>query len=151
MPPPLSRRPALSLSGFQQELDRLFRQALGLADAGPAAGRWRPAVDVVETADSVQVLVEVPGIQAADLEVTVDGQVLRISGRKAAPECRGDARFHCVERDHGSFEREVELRGPVNTREATARLTTGLLTVGLPKTVEKRVRRRIPVSEGAGG
>jgi hypothetical protein len=70
------------LSRFQAELDRLFKEALEL-DAGEVpAGGWQPAVDIVETASSILILVELPGCAAADLKLEVN------SCSPAAAPCR---------------------------------------------------------------
>ncbi len=142
--------PALSISRFQEELSRLFREVVELVGEPQRAGRWRPDVDVVETPESVQILVEMPGISAQDLVVEVQAQTVIISGRKAAPAPDDEARFHRMERAHGTFERTVELTGlsgPVNTHLGQARLHNGLLVIELPRIREKRERRRIVVVE----
>lgn len=129
-------------SRFHAELDRLFEEVMKLAAAEPRAGECQPLLDVVETAEEVAVLVEVPGIAREDLEVTVEGRAVVVSGRKRSERPEGVVRFHRVEREEGRFERRVELLHPVDTHRGRARTEGGLLIVEFPKVQEKRARRR---------
>jgi HSP20 family protein len=116
----------------------------------PDAAHWRPPIDVVETPEKVQVLVEVPGIAVDDLHVEVEGKTVIVAGTKAASSPNDQARYHRLERRQGGFERTVDLVGTVNTHAGVARLRGGLLTVEFPKIREKRRRRRILVIEDEG-
>jgi len=147
---PSSHRPILSAVHFREELDRLFREAMGLAGARPEIGRWQPSIDVIETSETVQVLVEVPGIGAEDLRVEIEGPNVTVTGRKQPTTPDPKARFHRVERGRGAFERTIELTGPVNTHRGVARLRGGVLTVEFPKVREKRERKQILVVEEDG-
>lgn len=143
------RYAALSLlSRFQVELDRLLQEAMGLPEGELDIGEWQPAIDIVETGESVQILVEVPGFSPADLTVEVMGQLLVLSGWKPAPPQAGEIRFHCLERSQGRFRREVQLFWPVNSHLGTARLAEGLLIIDFPKIADQRqAARRLHVEE----
>lgn len=141
---------ALSIARFQEELDRLFREATSLLGSGRDAGRVLPPVDVMEAPETVEVLVEVPGVAPDELRVEIAGRTLTVAGTKRPRPPEGNARYHRLERSRGAFERTVELTGPVNTRDAVARLEGGILTVTLPKVREKRTARSIPVIEERG-
>jgi HSP20 family protein len=136
------------LSRFQVELDRLLQEAMGLPESELAVGEWQPAVDIVETGESILILVEVPGFSAADLTVEVKGQLLMLSGLKPTPPSGEDIRFHCLERSQGRFGREIQLFWPVNSHLGAARLAEGLLTIEFPKIADKRqAARRLHVEE----
>lgn len=148
--PSKTSRSPLTISRFQDELTRLFREVMELVGEPQQAGRWRPNVDVVETPKTVQVVAEMPGLSAEDLVVEVQAQTVILSGRKPAPAPDDESRFHRMERAHGTFERTVELTGlsgPVNTHQGRARLSEGLLIIEFPRIPEKRQRRRIEVTE----
>lgn len=143
----------LAISQFQGEIERLFREALSLASGERSAAAWQPPVDVAETADSLTILVEVPGMAAADLAVEVHGDTVRLTGEKKPPRSPKDTKHSCLERDYGRFEREIELRGAVNTHRGRARLADGLLTLEFPKIDEQREAVRqleIEVAESTG-
>lgn len=133
------------ISRFQAELDRLFQEAMQIGDADLPLGEWQPSLDVVETAEAIQILAEVPGFQAADLKIEVRGTRVRISGTKSTPpppEAQR-VRFHCLERGHGRFQREIHVLSPVNTHKGTARLQDGLLILEFPKIQDKRQEARV--------
>jgi HSP20 family protein len=136
------RRYAGSLVSAQLkgELERLFQEVLAARESAARSG-WTPAVDVLDHGDRLVVLVEVPGLAAADLRVDVEGNVLHVRGRRRlAFATAGRVRFHCLERQEGAFSRQLEVPEPVDLRRATARLADGLLRIELPK-VEDRRRR----------
>lgn len=135
-----------SLSRFHTELDRLFAEAMRLAGGEPRAGECQPCADVMETADEVVIVVEVPGIAPEDLDVSIEGRTVVVTGRKRPHRPEGVVRFHRVEREEGRFERRVELFQPVNTLAGRARTEGGLLRVTFPRVQEKRLRRhQVPI------
>ena len=122
------------------ELERLFQEVLAARESAARAG-WAPAVDVIETSDSVVVLLEVPGLAPEDLRVEVVDNALQIKGRRRlAFATEGRVRFHCLERQEGGFARGVEVPGPVDFRGAKAVLADGLLRIELPRVEERRRR-----------
>lgn len=138
------------VSRFQAELDRLFHEVMQAGEGGLPLSEWQPAVDVVETPGSVLILAEVPGFPASALRLEVRGRLIKLSGIKSTP-LPGDAqriKFHCMERGHGRFSREIQLFSPVNTHRGTARLENGLLTVEFPKIQDQRQEARVlPIEE----
>jgi len=135
------------ISRFHTEMARLFEEALELG-ADPAT-EWCPELDIVETALSILILVEVPGLAPADLTIEVSGQRVSIMGTKTTPLPSDRIRFERMERSHGRFRREVQLFVPVNGHQGTARLADGLLAIEFPKIQEKRLAARQVVIETA--
>jgi HSP20 family protein len=105
--------------------------------------RWRPAVDVFETEKAIVVRLELAGIRISDLNVTVDGDCLRVSGVRQAASTDGVQRLHQMEIAFGPFERVVRLSVPFDRDAVSAHLEEGFLTVSLPKRLPQR--RRIEV------
>jgi HSP20 family protein len=132
------------ISRFQAELDRLFQEAMQIGDNDLPLGEWQPAIDIVETPQAVLILAELPGFAAADLRVEVRGTKIMISGTKstALPDAQR-LKFHCLERGHGRFSREIHVFSPVNTHNGAARLADGLLTLEFPKIQDKRQEARV--------
>jgi HSP20 family protein len=132
------------ISRFQAELDRLFQEAMQIGETDPPLGEWQPPIDVVETPAVVQILAELPGFTNADLKIEVRGTRVVISGTKstALPEAQR-VRFHCLERGHGRFTREIHVLSPVNTHQGTAKLQDGLLILEFPKIQDKRQEARV--------
>jgi len=133
------------VSRFQAELDRLFHEVLQVGEDSLPMGEWQPAIDVVETPAALLILAELPGFAAADLTVEVRGPQITLSGTKstALPSRAQRIKFHCMERGHGRFCREVHLFAAVNTHQGTARLDDGLLTIEFPKIEDKRQEARV--------
>jgi HSP20 family protein len=105
--------------------------------------RWRPDVDVFETEQAVLVRVEIAGVRREDLHVGVDGQVLRISGVRRAPEGPNAVRLHQMEIATGPFERRVRIPMAFDRERVSAHLSDGFLTVTLPR--RQPVRRVVQV------
>lgn len=133
------------LSRFQAEVDRLFQEAVKLSEGTlPEGGEWHPSIDIVETQSAVMIFAEVPGLSASDLQVTVRGTLITLSGTKSTPRPGAQRiKFHCMERGHGRFLREIHLFSPVNTHLGSAKLADGLLTVEFPKIQDKRQEARV--------
>lgn len=134
--PDLFRQEAADLAeDARRLLLELDRDAPGLTDAG---GECRPALDVVETADAVEVVVDVPGIAADALRVAVRRSTVLVVGAKVAPVATPGARFHLAERAYGRFARAVRIAGAVNASEATAVAKAGQLRIRLPRITDRR-------------
>ncbi|MCC6640374.1 MAG: Hsp20/alpha crystallin family protein [Deltaproteobacteria bacterium] len=101
--------------------------------------RWRPSVDVFETEKSIVVRLELAGVRIADLSVTVDGDLLRISGFRHAERAEGVQRLHQVEIAFGPFERVLRIEVPFERDCVSAHLEDGFLTVELPRQTPRRL------------
>ena len=118
-------------------------------DQRALSGECHPTLDVLETDEAVEVIVDVSGMSAGALRVLFRAGVLLIAGEKAAPRAAGDHTFHLVEREFGRFARAVRLTGAFNVRAARASLDDGELTIVLPKLIDRRDQsHRIPVTSG---
>jgi HSP20 family protein len=105
--------------------------------------RWQPDVDVFETEESVVVRAELSGVRGQDLRVTIDGDTLRISGARVAPEAADVKRLHQMEIATGPFERRVRIPMSFEREGVTAHLADGFLTVTLPK--REPIRRNVEI------
>jgi HSP20 family protein len=115
------------------------------------SGECHPTLDVLETQDAIEIVVDVSGITPAALRVLFRGGVLVVAGEKAPTPTSEDQTFHLVEREFGRFARAVRLNGAFNIERATAAVRDGELTIHLPKLADRRGRaHRIPVSAGEG-
>jgi len=115
----------------------------------PVESACQPLSDVVEVDDAVRVLLEIPGIPAASVQVRVLGNRIEITGEKTQDFPAGETSFLCLERIFGKFQRAFEVRGSVNLGEVSARMANGILVITIPKIAERRGReRRIPVTTG---
>src|SRR2546423_8106418 len=130
----------IELERLRERLRRMLAalQEAALDGAAPAPGVFAPPFDVAECATAVHVLIELPGVRAEEIELTLTSTQLRLNGQKKRRALRGATTHLCSERSYGRFNRTITLRWPVRVRGATAELRDGLLTVRLPKLAERR-------------
>jgi HSP20 family protein len=106
----------------------------------PHAGVF-PLLNVSATKDHYIVRAELPGIKAQELDITVTGDNLTISGeRKILSESNG-TRYHRREREAGKFNRVISLQGPLDADRVTAALKNGILKVVIPKAEEAKPKK----------
>lgn len=139
-----------SLFRLRNELDRFFDRTYG--EAGMMADRaWTLPVDVTETDEHYRYVFEVPGFRREDLELTLEGGLLTVTGERRWPHEEGETEGRSprrTERRYGRFVRSVRLPGNVNLDEVEAVCENGLLTVTVPRSAETRPRR-IQIGSGA--
>ena len=141
----------LELQRLRDRVGRLFAalQEATVAEDPLASENWAPPVDLCETADSVVLRVELPGLTAEHIKIGATNTQLRIWGEKKRNKPRNRILSHfCSERSYGRFSRIVPLRWPVSVQAATAELGNGMLTICLPKIEDRRgVEFKISVTE----
>jgi HSP20 family protein len=127
--------PWTGFGNLKQDMDRLFDRFLATKwDDFPALGDWSPSMDISETKDSLVVALEVPGMDQKDIRISLQENLLTITGEKKQEKEEKDERYHRVERSYGAFTRGVRLPVAVDGSKVSATFKNGLLTVTLPKT-----------------
>jgi HSP20 family protein len=102
---------------------------------------FSPQFDVKETKDGYLFKADLPGIEEKDLDLTLTGNRLTISGKREAEEHEEGDQYFAWERSHGSFTRSFTLPEGVSADDAAAELKNGVLTVFVPKSPEKQPRK----------
>ena len=142
--------PAREITSLQQEVNRLFSTFFDApaAHAGNGARRWVPAMDLVETEEHFVLRADLPGLTEADIDLSLEDNVLTLSGeRKAEHEERGEG-FYRVERATGAFSRSLTLPEGVDGDAISARFEQGVLEVRIAKPEQRRPRKlQIQVGE----
>jgi HSP20 family protein len=108
------------------------------------SGLLVPPVDILEQADGIRIMAEIPGVNPSDVKISVEGNVLTIQGTKQQVAEEKTERVHRYERIYGAFERSFTLPPTVDASNIKATYENGVLTVTLPK-VEKAKPRQIQV------
>jgi HSP20 family protein len=98
--------------------------------------RWRPDADTYETATTVEIMVDLAGVEDDDLEVQLFEDVLVVEGRRQLPSCQEGAVYHAAGIRQGPFRVELALPAPVDAERVEARYDRGLLRITLPKRAE---------------
>ncbi len=130
-----------SLSELQADVNNLFQRFWhGGVSTGPFDGQeWAPPVDVVEEPDRFVIRAEVPGLDAADIELSFADGVLTIKGQKVEDSVEeGRGGLIRRERRFGQFARIVSLPAAVDASKITATCRNGLLQVSLLKREDSR-------------
>ena len=122
-------------------LHRQFDEAFS-ADAGDSDGAWWiPQVDVHEEPERFAVLVDVPGVEPKDIEITAEKGVLTIRGERRARTQEESSAYQRLERRSGKFLRRFTLPDSANLEAISARHTHGVLEVTIPKQAKLQPRR----------
>lgn len=142
--------PYRELSALQNRVSRLFDEQYGDREESLTAGAFVPPVDIYEDEQSIQLKLEVPGIEEKDLEVKVENNVLTISGERKFEKEEKEENFRRVERRYGSFTRSFTLPNTVNPEDVSADYNHGVLKIRLGKRAEAKPKQ-IKVNSGEGG
>ena len=142
-----------SMTGLRQ-LNRMLDEAFGswpFENQGTITSAWIPPCDVMEDADSVRIVMELPGVRSEDVKLSLENNILTIRGEKRQEmQENGDkaSRVHRYERSYGAFERTFALPNTVDPEKVEASYDNGVLTVALPK-AERMRPREIQVKSNA--
>ena len=134
------RSPFEELERMRKEMDWLTEGLTGGRLREPAAGVF-PLTNVTEDNDNFYVRSELPGLKADELNISVTGDTISISGERKLPVEDEKALYHRREREAGSFSRIVSLPTQVDTGKVEARSADGILTVVLPKAEAARPKQ----------
>jgi HSP20 family protein len=127
-----------------EHLEEQMRRGLDtLLEAHKTPISFRPAADFYETAQGLVLRLELAGVTAADVSLTLTGHELRVRGRRRPPAPAGIRRFVHLEMEFGIFERSFMLPLAVDPRGVEARYVDGVLEVHLPRKTPQT--RTIPV------
>ena len=111
--------------------------------AGSDAPGWTPPVDLYETPAEFVLTAELPGMTRDEIEIQAEDGRIAIRGARSASASRDIPceQYHRVERGHGRFSRAFALPEPIDVDRVTADLKDGILTVTIPKAVERGTRK----------
>ena len=98
---------------------------------------WTPMIDVCEREDEILIIVEMPGVDKADVQLSWNHGLLTISGQKRQHVPGKRTRYLCLERAYGQFRREIQIDVAIDRQAAKAELENGILRISLPKASSK--------------
>jgi HSP20 family protein len=129
---------------LQEEINRLFGNARGdETDSSSATAMWIPLVDIHEYPDRFELYVDLPGVDPAAVELTLDGGILTLSGDRPQQirNTREEVQGRRIERGHGQFHRRFVLPDTVDSEKVNASGSHGVLTITIPKQAKAMPRR----------
>ena len=135
----LRYEPWTLVNRLHRQLDQAFS---GSAEAADSDGAWwLPQVDVLEEPERFAVLLDVPGVEPKDIEITAEKGVLTIRGERRTRTEEASSGYRRLERRSGKFLRRFTLPETANLDSITARHTHGVLEVTIPKQAKLQPRR----------
>lgn len=148
-------RPGLwpGLSRFRRDpflsfMDRFFDDAFGdvfdvdrPSELAPVSRSWAPPVDIVETDDAFIATADLPGLTKDDIEVSLEDNVLTVSGERMYEKNGDEGTFRRVERAYGSFRRSFTLPSGVDAAKVDASFKDGVLKLTMPKSATAKARK----------
>jgi len=132
--------PFRDLMGIQSELNRLFGRTYGSADED-MRGTWAPATDVYEDKERFVIALELPGVDPADVDISLEDSTLRVVGQRKFYRELSEDNFHRVEGRFGQFGRILTLPQTADPDRIEASFDAGILTIEVPKREEAKPRR----------
>jgi HSP20 family protein len=127
---------------FSRLLDTFFNDLQGEEVSNRS---WVPPVDIQETAEGYKLQAELPGLTREDINITLENNVLRLSGERKFEKDVKKESYHRVERTYGAFSRAFALPQQVNPEGVQAAFENGVLTILVPK-AEQAKPRKIEIS-----
>lgn len=102
----------------------------------------QPRMNIDDTGNEIRVTVELPGVTEADVQITLDDDMLIIAGEKRDEREVDDRDLRLVERVFGQFRRVIQLPFSPNPDQVEASFRDGVLTITVPKNAEQRSKQR---------
>lgn len=136
--------PFHTLNQLQREVNRLFEvnplwRTQNEADL--ATSDWIPAVDIKEDSDRFIIYADVPGVEAKDIEITLDKGTLTLKGHRKSNKPEERQNYKRVERVRGSFLRRFTLPNTTDAAKVSARSQNGVLELVIPKSQQAQTRK----------
>jgi HSP20 family protein len=127
---------------LQDQINRLFNDAFErTASQESNLTTWAPAVDIHENEHELVVKADLPGVEAKDLDIRVENNILTIRGERRFEKKVNEDNYLRVERAYGSFSRSFSLANTVNPDGIKADYQNGVLTLNVPKREEAKPKQ----------
>jgi HSP20 family protein len=129
---------------FPSDIRHVFDRYLPQDDSDAsrvATSQWAPRVDIKEEDQRFVIFVDVPGVNPASIEVSMEKGLLSIKGQRAVDKVEQGSRFTHVERAHGNFHRRFTLPDSADADSVSATGKHGVLEIVIPKKAQTAPRR----------
>jgi len=137
--------PFRDLMTIQERMNRLFDQTLSKTrtedEEGLTASTWSPAVDIYETADSIVLKAELPGLSRENIDIQVRDNTLTLKGERKFEREVKDENYLRIERSYGAFQRGFSLPAVIQQDKIKATFKEGVLEVSMPKAEETKPKQ----------
>jgi HSP20 family protein len=124
--------PFRELTTMQNRINQLFREFPGTGEQALTTGAWTPAVDIYESHEGLELCVDLPGVDKKDVHVSMENNVLTVSGERRLAHDDNREGYHRVECNYGTFLRSFNIN---------AAYKEGVLRLTLPKRPEAQPKQ----------
>ena len=133
-------RPELGF--LRSDMSKLFDDFFNLKSVASLDSGWLPAMDVYDDADHIYIKIDAVGFDEKDLNVSINGNILTVSGKKTEEKEEKDGKNYILsERRTGSFSRSITLPAGFNQEDIKCELKNGVLTTTVKKVnLEKKIQ-----------
>jgi len=130
---PISKEPMRSIEQMQNQMNRLMERLIPSVNGGFSVLSYIPSAEIEDTPDNIRLKVEIPGMEAKDLNVDVTEKSVSISGERKSETKTEEKGMIRSEFHYGKFERHIPLPAHVQNDKVQAEYKNGILTLTLPK------------------
>jgi HSP20 family protein len=146
--------PFRGFSDMQSQMNRMFDEMLGNFSRRPerqvqGVTQWAPAIDVTTQNGNIVIRAELPGVKPEDVDITLQDNVLTISGERKAEQEEERGGYYVRERRYGSFSRSFTLPQGTDESKINARYENGVLELTVEGAAAVQEPKRIQI-EGSG-
>jgi HSP20 family protein len=134
------KSPFEELERMKTGLDKLLEKSLSSWPGGISTGVF-PLTNITEDKEALYLRAELPGMKANDLDISITGNSISISGKREIPAEEENAKYHRREREAGSFRRMIKLPVQIDTKQVKAKSVNGVLTIVMPKAENAKPKR----------
>lgn len=132
--------PFHEIGSLRQEMDRMFDRFMSGFDGGHESLSFIPSAEMDETDEEIHLKLEVPGLEAKDLDVSVTEDSVSIKGERQSESKTEEEGMVRSEFRYGKFERIIPLPAPVQSDKTNAEYKNGILNLTLPKAEGEKKR-----------
>ncbi|AFY78901.1 MAG: Hsp20/alpha crystallin family protein [Hydrococcus sp. C42_A2020_068] len=130
--------PFREIDAIQRQMNRLFDELLPITREAPDGIAFVPPAEMEETADAIHLKLEIPGIDAKDLNVEVSAEAVSISGERKSETKTEEKGVTRTEFRYGKFQRVIPLSTRIQNDKVQAEYKDGILKLTLPKAEEEK-------------
>jgi len=140
--------PWRELAGIERQFDQMFGRGRS-GSAGQGSGTWVPALDVHQDGDTMVINAEIAGVDPGNVEITIDDDVLTVSGRREEDRQVEEGQWIRRERVTGQFRRSISLPPGVDPSKVKANARNGVIEIRVPRPT-KNEPHRVQLGSGNG-
>src|ERR1700752_4084161 len=134
-------QPFRGATTLQEQINRVFGDAMARTGEKSNLTPWAPAVDIYETENELVVKADLPDVNPQDLDIRVENNILTIRGERKFENKVNEENYLRVERAYGAFSRSFSLANSVKSEAIKADYYDGVLTLSLPKREEAKPKQ----------